>query len=117
MDNQLKRRFLFLLGCIPTRLFLAYLINKSILDKNLVLQKIITVILASISIGFAIIYIFKLRETGPEVFGDKIWWNHLRPIHSFMYGLAAYLLYNNNNGSSLIIVMDTFIGLSAYLMK
>jgi hypothetical protein len=113
MDNNLKRRILFLLGCIPTRLLFAYIINKSILDKNETLQNIITILLLGISVGFALIYIFKLRETGPEVFGDKIWWNHLRPIHSIMYGLAAL----NYDKASLIIVIDTLIGLGAYLLK
>ena len=28
-----------------------------------------------------------LRKTGLEVFGDKIWWNNLRPIHGILYGL------------------------------
>lgn len=115
MDNQIKRKVLFLLGCIPVRLILAYLISKSIVNKTL--QNLITVLLLGISIGFALIYIFKLRDTGLEVFGDKIWWDHLRPIHSFMYGLAAYLLYNNSDKASLVILIDTFIGLGAYLMK
>lgn len=119
MDNAIKRRILFLLGCIPTRFFLAYTLRYSVSkNTNPIIHKILILLLTCISIGFAVIYIFNLRDTGAEVFGDKIWWNHLRPVHSLMYGLAGFLLYFNNiEMSSLVIFIDTLIGLTAHLTK
>ena len=29
------------------------------------------------------------RKTGKEVFGSKIWWNDLRPVHASLYILFA----------------------------
>jgi hypothetical protein len=32
------------------------------------------------AIGFMYIYLTDSRKTGQEVFGQKIWWNHLQPF-------------------------------------
>ena len=44
---------------------------------------------AGISIGFFTIWAFGLRKTGAEVFGARIWWNDLRPVHALLYALFA----------------------------
>ena len=46
------------------------------------------------AIGFSYIFIFGKRKKGGETFGQKIWWNHLRPIHALLYALFAYLAIN-----------------------
>ena len=40
--------------------------------------------------GFLYIYVTDSRKTGMETFGERIWWNNLRPIHSVLYFLFAY---------------------------
>ena len=42
------------------------------------------------AIGFIYIYLTGIRQSCPETFGDKIWWNNLRPIHEILYCLFAY---------------------------
>jgi hypothetical protein len=67
------------------------------------------------TIGFTYIYITGLRKTGGEVFGDKIWWNDLRPIHALLYGLFAYYAINKNTNSWQFLLADVIIGLISFL--
>ena len=110
--NTLQKRFLaFLLLCIPIRIIIA-LIAKYIDKKYLPYLGYLAIIPA---IGFAYIFIFGKRKKGGETFGQKIWWNHLRPVHSFMFALFAYLAINKNADSYLVLLGDVFIGLVSFL--
>ena len=66
--------------------------------------------------GFLIIYLGNFRKTGGETLGNKIWWNNLRPIHSFMYLYTSYLIFYNKKNPHLIIFYDTIIGLISFLI-
>jgi ACR3 family arsenite efflux pump ArsB len=112
MNNIQKRFILFLFLCIPSRFFLSYLIKKI----NTKYKSILATILLFIGIGFLIIYLGNFRKKGAETFGDNIWWNHLRPIHSFMYLYTSYLMFNNNNNSHIFIFYDTIIGVISFLL-
>jgi hypothetical protein len=70
---------------------------------------------AILSMGFMHIYLTDSRQTGPEVFGDKIWWDEMRPIHSVLYGLFAYNAINQNENAWIFLVMDAAIGLGAFV--
>ncbi len=67
------------------------------------------------AIGFLYIYITGSRKTGPEVIGDKIWWNDLRPVHGFLYLLFAINAFEKNPDSWIILMLDVIIGLIAFL--
>tara|TARA_A100000164_G_scaffold375611_1_gene411000 strand:+ start:29 stop:403 length:375 start_codon:yes stop_codon:yes gene_type:complete len=112
MNNIQKRFILFLFLCIPIRLYLSLLIKK-INEKNKLFFILITLI---IGLGFFIIYIGNLRKKGGETFNDNIWWNYLRPFHSFMYLYSSYLIYNNDKHSHLIIFYDTIIGIISFII-
>ncbi len=109
MDNKKLRILLFLVGCIGTRSLLTYYAK---ITNNLQSLSIITFI---IGFGFIYIYANDLRKTGPEVFGDVIWWNLLRPIHGSLYLLFSYLAYNQNKNAWLILLIDTLIGLISFI--
>jgi hypothetical protein len=98
MDNKKLRILLFLVGCIGTRSLLTYYAK---ITNDLQSLSIITFI---IGFGFIYIYANDLRKTGPEVFGDVIWWNLLRPIHGSLYLLFSYLAYNQNKNAWLILL-------------
>mgnify|MGYP001558604715 FL=1 len=66
------------------------------------------------AIGFLLIYFGNLRKTGAEVFGEKIWWNNLRPLHGLLWGLFAYYAMQNNNDAWKILLLDTLIGLFSF---
>ena len=110
--NIIQKRFLaFLLLCIPTRIIIA-LIAKYINNKYLPYLGYLAILPA---IGFAYIFIFGKRKRGGETFGQKIWWNNLRPIHSFVFALFAYLAISKNQNSYIVLFADVFIGLVSFL--
>ena len=82
VDIDLVKRFvLFLCGCITLRaifVVIAKLINKDYLP-------ILAIIGLIMGLGFLIVYIGGFRKTGPEVMGQQIWWNNLRPVHALLY--------------------------------
>jgi hypothetical protein len=68
-----------------------------------------------ISFGFIYIYANNKRQSGNEVFGDKIWWNDLRPIHGLLYLLFGICALNKNPNSWIILLFDVMIGLFSFL--
>ena len=113
MITKLQRRIgTFLIGCIGTRIGLAYAAKFS----NKLWSKILSIVTGTMSLGFATIFIFGLRKTGLETQGAPIWWNHLRPLHAIMYGVASWGLFVGNQDLSWkVLLLDTFIGLVAFL--
>jgi hypothetical protein len=108
----IQKRFLaFLLLCIPSRIIIA-LIAKYIDNKYLPYLGYLAILPA---IGFAYLFIYGKRKSGGETFGQKIWWNHMRPIHSFMFALFAYLAISKNKDSYIVLSIDVFIGLVSFL--
>lgn len=119
-----KRFAMFLLGCIPSRVGLSYLIKyvQSHLNESeiwVVLKYVLSLKMIIISIGFLSIYWFGWREKGLETQGHPIWWNSLRPIHGLLYGLAGALLLSGKTfyglDSSQFIFWDAMIGFIAFL--
>ena len=111
--NHLQQRFLmFLIGCIGIRL-LFVIIAKNINTKYL---KYLGYLALLPAIGFIYIYLTGSRKTGMEVFGEKIWWNNLRPIHSILYFLFAYNAIIGNKQSWIYLLVDVLIGLISFLI-
>ena len=110
--NTIQKRFLlFLFGCIGTRTLLVYLAKNA--NKTYLLYMGYLAILPAI--GFFYLFLTGSRKTGPEVFGDKIWWNSLRPIHGLMYALFAYHAINGNDFAWIYLLIDVIIGLVSFL--
>lgn len=111
--NDIQKRFLlFLIGCIGTRT-LFVLIAKNAEPKYLPLLGYLALLPA---IGFIYIYLTGSRKTGGEVFGEKIWWNDLRPIHSLLYFLFAYNAIIGNKKAWMYLLVDVIFGLSSFLI-
>jgi hypothetical protein len=108
---NIQRVLLFLIGCIGSRTALAALAKYASPDW---LQTMGALALIP-AIGFYVIFVFKLRETGPEVFGDKIWWNNLRPVHGTMYLLFAIFALQKKEFAWMFLAADVTFGLLAYL--
>jgi hypothetical protein len=113
MNNIQKRFALFLIGCIGFR-SLFVVISKNTSGKYL---KYLGYLAFLPAIGFAYIYLTDSRKTGPEVFGEKIWWNNLRPIHSLLYFLFAYNAINGNKNSWIYLLIDVCIGLTSFIYE
>ena len=111
--NHIQERFLlFLVGCVGVR-SLFVIIAKHINIKYL---KYLGYLALLPAIGFLYIYLTGSRKTGPEVFGAKIWWNSLRPIHSTLYFLFAYNAITGNKQSWIYLLLDVLIGLTGFLV-
>ena len=111
-NTLVKRIFIFLFGCMTVRLLLVYL-AKTLSTKYLKYMGYIALLPA---IGFAYIFITGSRKTGAEVFGDKIWWNNLRPFHSLLYFTFAYLAITSSKKAYIPLLIDVTIGLVAFLV-
>ena len=110
--NTIQKRFLlFLIGCIGTRSLFVYL-AKNATEKYLMYMGYLALLPA---IGFLYIYFSGARKTGAEVFGEKIWWNNLRPIHSALYFTFAYNAINGNPMAWIYLLIDVIIGLLSFL--
>jgi hypothetical protein len=112
MNNIEKRFLLFLFGCIPTRLVIVYL-AKVISPQYLPILGYLALIPA---LGFYYLYFSGTRKTGAEVFGDKIWWNNLRPIHGLFYTLFAYNAIIGNTFAWIYLLVDVLFGLTSFLI-
>jgi hypothetical protein len=113
MINTLKMRFyLFLFGCIGSRLgftLLSYLVYGKLLT-------LLGIIALGPVIGWFYIIFIGERDTGLEVFGDKIWWKSLRPIHMLLWLFFAYLAILQNPYAWIILLVDTIFGLTSFLL-
>jgi hypothetical protein len=112
MNNIQKRILLFLIGCIGVR-SLFVVIAKYINTNYLPYLGYLALLPA---IGFIYIYLTDSRQSGPETFGDKIWWNNLRPIHAILYLLFAYNAIIGNKQAWIYLLSDVLFGLINFLI-
>ena len=111
--NSIQKRFLlFLIGCIGLRSLFVY-ISKNVNTQLLMYMGYLALIPA---VGFFYIYLSGSRQTGAEVFGEKIWWNNLRPIHGLLYFLFGYNAIIGNKNAWIYLLIDVIIGLISFLI-
>jgi hypothetical protein len=110
--NTIQKRFLlFLVGCIGTRSLFVYLAKIA----NTTYLKYMGYLALLPAIGFFYIYFTGSRQTGAEVFGSKIWWNDLRPVHGLLYFLFAYNAIIGNLNAWIYLLVDVIFGLISFL--
>lgn len=124
--TNIQKRFILFLGlCIPIRILLTYIVktytnNRIKLLNNIKLIKLIGYLSLFPIIGWLYIIFISPRNTGPETFGDKIWWNSLRPFHLLLYITFAYLALSNNKeyeqNSWIPLALDVCFGLISFLI-
>jgi len=112
MNNLQKRFLMFLIGCIGMRV-LFVIIAKNI---NVRYLKYLGYLALLPAIGFMFIYLTGTRQIGMETFGQKIWWNDLRPIHSILYFIFAYNAIIGNTNSWIYLLADVIFGLLSFLI-
>ena len=106
MDN------FFLVGCIGVRSL--FVIIAKYINTNYL--KYLGYLALLPAIGFIYIYLTGSRKSGPETFGDKIWWNNLRPIHAILYLLFAYNAIIGNKQAWIYLLVDVLFGLISFLI-
>ena len=111
--NQIQKRFLlFLVGCIGMRTLFVFIAK----NTSVTYLPYLGYLALLPAVGFTYIYLTGSRKTGQEVFGEKIWWNDLRPLHSVLYFLFAYNAIQRNKNSWVYLLIDVIIGLISFLI-
>jgi len=111
MISDTTRVFLFIVGCIGTRLLFTYA-AKEIDVAYLPYLGYLALIPA---MGMLYIYLSGSREYGMEA-GGKIWWNHLRPLHSLVLFLFAYTAIRQHKSIAWkFLLLDVIIGFLAFV--
>jgi hypothetical protein len=116
MNSVDKSKRLFFLCCIPARLLLVYIAYVLLKNSNKTFLYAFVAITLAIGISFWTIYLKGWRKTGIETFGQKIWWNALRPVHGSIYllfSLAALLGYRD---AWVLLFADVCLGVVAELV-
>jgi hypothetical protein len=110
--NTIQKRFLlFLIGCIGVRTGIA-VYAKYASTTMLTIMGYLALLPA---IGFMAIYLMGARKTGAEVFGERIWWNDLRPVHAALYFAFSYMAINKNRNAWIALIVDAVIGLMSFM--
>ena len=109
--NIIQKRFLLFTLCISVR-YLFVIIARKVNKKYLPFLGLLALIPA---IGFLYIYFGGYRKRGGETFGQKIWWNNLRPVHATLYLIFAYLAINKSSNSFIPLLLDVVIGKWSFL--
>lgn len=109
---QRRRIALFLFGCITTRLLTAEIVRRSP-PSALPYYGALALLPA---LGFALIYAMDLRKSGPETFGEPIWWNNLRPVHALFYTVFAGAAFRQSQYSWAILTTDALFGLASWIV-
>ena len=104
--------FLFLVGCIPARMGAVYL-ARTATPTTLPLMGIVALLPA---VGFLYFFLTGTRTTGPEVLGDRIWWNALRPLHAALWGIFAVLALYGYKNAWILLFVDVLVGISAFTL-
>jgi hypothetical protein len=108
-----QRYWLFLLGCIPTRLSIA-LAAALVPLRFLPYIGYLTLVMA---IGFVYLYVTGKRAVGIETGGRPIWWRPYRLMHGLLYLTFSLLAIAQVRMAYVIIVLDTLIGLGLFVRQ
>jgi hypothetical protein len=106
---------LFLLGCIPVRLFLSFIAYSDINIKNTNFRIMLSIITFIIGLSFLVIYAKGWRKIGLETGGKPIWWNDIRPFHGVTYISFSILNILSVKYAWTILLVDVIIGLLAFI--
>jgi len=107
----MNQTYLFLFGCIGTRLLLTFLAKTQ--TDYLPYMGFAALVM---SLGFFYIFFTGSRPVGIETGGKLIWWNRLRILHGVLYGVFAYMAITQQSKDAWkVLLADTTIGLGAVI--
>ena len=98
--------------CILVRISIAY---AAYLSYNSAWRYILVAFFFAASAGFTYLYITKQRKRG--AFGQKIWWDFLRPIHAVLLFISGVILSLKVKETYLILFADAFVGPAVILLS
>lgn len=108
---NIQRILLFIICCIGIRSLFVYIAKNS----DITYLRYYGYMALLPAFGFIYIYLTNSRQTGPEVFGENIWWNDLRPIHGAFYLLFAYNAIKGNPNAYRYLLADVLLGFNSFM--
>jgi hypothetical protein len=69
-----------------------------------------------LSISWFYLFFTCSRTTGAEVFGDKIWWTNIRPVHAILWGLFAWCAFQKQRKGWIFLLVDVLFGLVSFFV-
>tara|TARA_B110000444_G_scaffold110151_1_gene104048 strand:- start:6005 stop:6340 length:336 start_codon:yes stop_codon:yes gene_type:complete len=103
--------YIFLFGCIGSRIAIS-MIAKYIDINHLPFMAIFT---SMISLGFLRGFILNSPKIGR--FGNVVWWQNYRIVHSINFGIFSILAVNKNPHAWIILFADAMLGLMFFTKK
>lgn len=107
-----KPIYLFLLGCIPLRLFISFFVKN--VDKKYL--KYLSLLFSIQGFSFLYLYFFNKRLNAVEA-GGKTWWADYRLIHGFLYITASIYAYQEKNIAWIPLMIDVLFGVSIFFNR
>lgn len=103
--------YIFLFGCIGARIAIS-MIAKYIDPNYLPYMAFFT---TTIALGFLRGFI----QNSPKVgfFGNPVWWQNYRIIHSINFAIFSFLAINKNPDAWIILFVDAILGLIFFIKK
>jgi hypothetical protein len=105
-------QLLVLFGCIPLRIFIAY-ISTRIPEEHL---QLFAIPLLLIGLGFLFVYFTGSRMNAPESGTGKAWWSDLRILHGMLYLTAAVYALQKKNTVWIPLTIDIVFGIIVFLV-
>jgi hypothetical protein len=102
-----QRLLLFLFGCIPIRLLLAYIPQELTSKKS---KYVFATLLAIIATGFLYLGFTNGRLDAQEA-GGKTWWVNFRIVHGALFLAAAILVIKQAKTASIPLLVDAILGI------
>jgi len=109
MNEIQKIKLKYLIGCLGIRTLFA------IIAKNINPEYLPIMGLIAIPISISFIYQFIKKERTRGAFNNVVWWDSIRPVHAFNYGLFAFMALNKSSHAWIPLLFDVLVGLSAHM--
>ena len=103
---MIKKISYYFFICVLVRLILAYLVSKNYNNKYRYFLILFYLVTGS---GLLIQYIKYVRVIG--AFGEIVWWQNYRIIHTILFYIVSYLLYKKNSNTWKLLLLDTLISI------
>jgi len=113
MLNIYTRTLLFLLLCIPIRLFLVIL-PKILLDTKPIYLYYFSFVLLAISLGFLNLYFNNLRLNAFES-GGMTWWSEYRLVHGGLYFIAFIYAFQMKKITFIPLLLDVIFSILLFV--
>lgn len=106
----MNSKLLFIFGCIPVRLLLAYL--PQIIPMNYL--PLLGLLISFMAIGMLFLFFTNSRLNAMEA-GGKTWWKNYRLLHGMLLLTAAFYLFRKQRIASIPLFLDVAIGTILFL--